>query len=76
MSDTNLVLDTKTLPEVLHRLLKTDKVKVNEIDGEVRLTPILQEDAGCPLLGVAADCGFSVDDFLKRKRIEKVLEDA
>jgi hypothetical protein len=29
---------------------------------------------GCPLLGIATDCGFTVDDFIARKRDEKVLE--
>ena len=69
-----MVLDTKALPESLLRLLKTEKVKMREFDGEIRLTPIVEIASGCPLLGVASDCGFTVDDFLARKREEKVLE--
>jgi len=71
---TEMLLDTKTLPESLYRLLRTEKVKVREIDGEVRLTPIIHTQNGCPLLGIATDCGFTVDDFMARKRDEKVLE--
>jgi hypothetical protein len=69
-----LVLDSRTLPEPLFRFIRTEKVKARECDGEIRLTPIIDSEAGCPLLGIAADCGFTVDDFLARKREEKVLE--
>jgi len=69
-----LVLDTKTLPEALFRFIRTEKVKVRELDGELRLTPIIDSKEGCPLLGIASDCGFTVDEFLVRKREDKVLE--
>jgi len=69
-----MVLETRVLPELLFRLLKTEKVKVRAFDGEVRLTPIIEIKDECPLLGIASDCGFTVDEFLARKREEKVLE--
>ena len=69
-----LVLDTKMLPEPLFRFIRTEKVKVRELDGELRLTPIIDSKEGCPLLGIASDCGFTVDEFLARKREDKVLE--
>ena len=71
---TEILLDTKTLPESLYRLLRAEKVKVREFDGGVRLTPIIKTQNGCPLLGIATDCGFTVYDFMARKREEKVLE--
>jgi len=71
---TEILLDTKTLPESLYRLLRVEKVKVRERDGEILLTPIIQTQNGCPLLGIASDCGFTVDEFMARKRGEKVLE--
>jgi len=71
---TEMLLDTKTLPESLYRLLRVEKVKVREFDGEIRLTPIINTQNGCPILGIAADCGFTVEDFMARKRDEKVLE--
>ena len=69
-----MLLDTKTLPESLFRLLRAEKVKVREHDGEVRLIPVIQTSNSCPLLGIASDCGFTVDEFMARKRDEKVLE--
>jgi len=69
-----MILDTKTLPESLFRLLRAEKVKVREHDGEVRLIPMIQSKNGCPILGIASDCGFTVDEFIARKREEKVLE--
>ena len=69
-----IVLNTSTLPEPLLRLIHAEKVKVCETDGEIRLTPILEIKRDCPLLGIAVDCGFTVDDFLARKREEKALE--
>ena len=71
---TEIVLNTSTLPEPLYRLIRTEKVKVNEANGVISLIPILENNNDCPLLGIAADCGFTVDDFLARKRDEKVLE--
>jgi hypothetical protein len=40
----------------------------------INLIPIIESKNECPLLGIAADCGFTVEDFLARKREEKVLE--
>jgi len=71
---TEMVLETKTLPESLFRLLRVEKVKVREHDGEVRLIPVIQTQSNCPILGIASDCGFTVDEFMARKHEEKVLE--
>jgi len=71
---TEMVLDTKTLPESLFRLLRVEKVKVRELDVELRLIPMIQSQNGCPFLGIASDCGFTVDEFMARKHDEKVLE--
>ena len=37
---TEMVLHTSTLPEPLIRLIHTEKVKVNEVDGIISLIPI------------------------------------
>ena len=71
---TEIVLNTNTLPEPLFRLISTEKVKVNEVNGIINLIPIAESKNDCPLLGIATDCGFTVDEFLARKREEKVLE--
>jgi hypothetical protein len=69
-----IVLNTNTLPEPLSRLIRSERVKARETGGEVRLTPIIDNKDDCPLLGIAADCGFTVDEFLARKREDKELE--
>ena len=71
---TEMVLNTNTLPEPLFRLISTEKVKVSESGGIINLIPIMESKSDCPLLGIAADCGFTVDEFLARKREDKVLE--
>ena len=69
-----ILMNTSTLPEPLFSLIRTKKVKVNEADGIVLLIPIIEETSDCPLLGIAADCGFTVAEFLARKREDKELE--
>ena len=71
---TEIVLNTNTLPEPLFRLISAEKVKVSEVNGIINLIPIMENKNDCPLLGIAADCGFTVDEFLAGKREEKVLE--
>ena len=71
---TELVLSTNTLPEPLHRLIKTERVKVQETDGEIRLTPITDSHKGFPLRGLCADGKLSSYTFIERKQAEKELE--
>ena len=59
-----LVLNTNTLPEPLFRLIKAEKVKVNEAKGIINLIPILDSQKDCPLRGLAADSNLTVDSFL------------
>ena len=74
MSET--IINTKSLPEILIRLISTEKVKISETDGEIRLIPI-QENFDCTvgLRGLFANYPeMSVDQFLERKRADKELE--
>ena len=71
---TEMVLNTSTLPEPLFRLIRTEKVKVRETNGEVLLTPIIDSSDGCPLRGMFADGKLSVDKYLASKQAEKELE--
>ena len=70
---TEMVLNTSTLPEPLLRLIRTEKVKVNEINGVISLTPILEIKNGCPLRGLAADSKLTVDKFLAMVHDEKEM---
>ena len=69
-----LVLDTNTLPEPLYRLIKTEKVKVRETNGEIHLTPVTDTNKGCPLRGLCMDGKLSSYSFMERKQAEKELE--
>jgi hypothetical protein len=72
MSET--VMSISALPEFLVKTIPTEKVRVQEIDGEIRLTPITNKKRGCPLRGLCADGKISSYSFMERKQAEKELE--
>jgi hypothetical protein len=73
---TEMVLNTKALPEFLFKLIPTEKVRVKEIDGMVQLMPVKENiDCTVGLRGILAEYDeMSVDKFLERKRADKELE--
>ncbi len=71
---TEMVLNTNTLPEPLLRLIHSEKVRVREDNGEIRLTPITNTGKGFPLRGICADGKLSSYAFMERKQAEKELE--
>jgi len=71
---TDMVLNTKTLPELLFQLIRSETVRVREVDGEIRLTPIEEAANSCPLLGMYSDGKLTVAQFLEWKREDKELE--
>ena len=75
---TEMVLQTKTLPEPLFRLIASNSVKVREDNnGEIRLIPMeesVKTINNCPFLGMYTDGKFTVDGYLERKRMDKGLE--
>ena len=70
------IITTKSLPEILLRLIPTEKVRVHETGGVVQLTPVKEaHDCTAGLRGMfAAYPDMSVDSFLERKRADKELE--
>ena len=70
---TEMVLNTKTLPEPLFRIISTEKVKVNETNGIIHLIPIIKKNNGCPLRGLAADSNITVDKFLAMTHDDKEM---
>ncbi len=74
---TETVLNTKTLPEALSKLIRTEKVKVCETDGENRLIPVQEPiDYIQQLRGSLSDYPqMAVDKFLERKRATKNFEE-
>ena len=71
---TEMVLNTRALPEPLFRMIHTEKVKVRDFNGEIRLIPIRETDLDCPLLGMFADGKISAEKFMAGKQAEKELE--
>ena len=67
-------LNTNTLPEPLFRIIRTEKVKVKEVNGSIVLTPVADSRKGCPLRGLCADGKISSYAFMERKQGEKELE--
>jgi len=70
------VIDTKSLPDILSRLIPTEKVRVREIDGAVQLVPVKETtDCTIGLRGILADYDdMSVNKFLERMRADKELD--
>jgi hypothetical protein len=69
-------MNTKSFPEILFRLIPTEKVRVKEIGGVVQLMPV-EESVDCTigLRGILADYeDMSVDNFLERKRADKEFD--
>ena len=73
---TETVINTKALPEILFKLIQTEKVRMKETDGIIQLIPIV-EDTDCTvgLRGLFANSPeMTVDKFLERKHTDKELE--
>ena len=71
-----MVLNTDVLPELLTRLIPTQKIRVKKIDEIVQLVPIDEKtDCTIGLRGILAGYDdMSVDKFLERKRMSKELD--
>jgi len=65
-----MVINTRALPEHLFRIIHTEKVKVNEINGVINLTPIIKLKSDCPLCGIAKDSSLTVEKFLALKEMK------
>jgi len=72
-----MILETSTLPKPLMQLVNAEKVAVtvSEWNGAITLIPVsAPRKSAHSLRGIAKDCGFTVDEFLARKREDKELE--
>jgi hypothetical protein len=73
---TDRVMKTKSLPEILFRLISTERVRLRETDGIIQIIPV-KETSDCTkgLRGMFADYPeMSVDNFLERKHYDKELD--
>ena len=74
MSET--VISTKALPEILFKLITTEKVRIKETEDMIQLVPIVENtDCTIGLRGMfAGDPNLTVDKYLEGKQAEKELE--
>jgi hypothetical protein len=73
---TDTVMSTTALPEVLLRMIKTEKVRMKESDGVIQLMPVKDNiDVTIGLRGILAGYDeMSVERFLERKRADADLD--
>jgi hypothetical protein len=73
---TETVMNTKSLPDILFKLIPTDRVRIKEVDGMIQLMPVNEPvDCTIGLRGILAGYDdMSVDRFLERKRVDKELD--
>ena len=65
------ILTRQSLPEALLRLIHTEKVYLQEKDGEIRISPLCE---GSGLLGIGENCNLNTERLLLYKREEAVIE--
>ena len=73
---TDTVTTTIALPEILFSLIKTEKVRVREVNESIMLTPVKEKvDCTIGLRGMfAGDPNMTVEKFMERKRADKELD--
>ena len=70
------IVELNALPDLLYRLLSTEKVRVSEANGIIQVEPVKEEvDCTVGLRGMFADdSNMTVDKFLERMRTDKELD--
>ena len=73
---TDSVMSTTALPEILLKLIKTEKVQIKESDGVIQLMPVKASyDCTIGLRSILAGYDeMSVDKFLERRRTDTELD--
>ena len=72
-----MILQSRLLPEALFRLIPTEKIKVQESNGEIRLIPIkdsAKPDSVLPILGMYTDGKLTVEMHHAWSREDKEKE--
>jgi len=73
MSD--MVLDVRTLPEMIFSRISAGKVNFHEENGAIILTPVVEKKNNFDVLfGMFSDGRISTEEYMKEKQLEKELE--
>ena len=68
----DMVFDVQTLPEMIFSKFSTGKVRVQEENGSIILTPVTEQKQNFDLLfGMFSDGRISTEEYLKDKQSEK-----
>ena len=60
-----MILKTTTLPKALLRLIRTEKVKLRETDGEIRIIPVVEDTASDRFLAIK-HAAVKAEDKMRR----------
>ncbi|MCL1819906.1 MAG: hypothetical protein FWG36_04535 [Oscillospiraceae bacterium] len=74
---TERIMDINNMSSYLLTALKTQKVKIQELNRVITIIPIdeaAREKYSCPFLGIAADSDLTVEKFLACRREERETE--
>lgn len=76
---TDMIINVKTLPEQLHRRIRSERVRFCENNGVITLTPIEEPDTDIwngldELRSIFSDGRMSTDKYIAQKQIDKEME--
>jgi virulence-associated protein VagC len=72
---TDTILDIRILPELIFSKIRTNKVKIQEENGSIILTPFPENEQRFDhLIGMFSDGKMSIDKFLSQKQSDEELE--
>jgi hypothetical protein len=72
----DMVLNVRALPEILFSKILTEKVRMQEDNGSIILTPVTERRQDFDILfGMFSDGRISTEEYFKEKQSEKKLED-
>ena len=68
------VMDLNSLQSYLETHIRTEKVRVRELNRIVTIEPVDEKEYDCPLLGAAIGSKLTVEKFLEMRREDKEFE--
>ena len=76
---TDMIINVKTLPEQLHRRIRSERIRFHESNGVITLTPIKESETDIwhgleELRAIFADGRISTEKYTMQKQIDKEME--
>ena len=76
---TDMIISVKTLPEQLHRRIRSERVRFHENNGIITLTPVDESNTDIwsgldELRSIFSDGRMSAEKYSAQKQIDKELE--